>query len=169
MKRTRILLFFLAISTGFGWFSLRKPHSPTDDLPMITVAAYEFQKIETARGRSVAEEARQWPGVTAATFNEGSQLLGVTFTGEISEKNLLEKLGAAAAAPVARKVFTEPTGAKCPVPTAVFAKIPIWLGWLSGLFSMLLLLTFLSKFFRKKEKSLADRQHESAISNHLFI
>ncbi len=169
MTRTRFVLFFMALSCGAGWFFTHKPHSPADDLPGIQVAAFEFAgPVDAPVGQRTAEAARKIQGVTSASFNPASGLLGMTFLMSLPEKTLAGKLSAAAGLPVSRKIFPEPTGAKCPVPARLLAELPGWLALLTGVFAALLLLTFLPKPLLKKEKGPADRPHEGSISNHFL-
>ena len=146
MRFFRFSLAAVALLCLSAWLWLRKPYSPTDDLPAVSYTAFNVTVPDSVAGFALAQAARGWTGVTASTFNTGSGLLVLSYTKEATEEDLLSHLQLLTSKPVSKKVFPEPTGRKCPVPQAAIAAIPTWLlgtGVLTGL--GFILLTFLGR------------------------
>ncbi len=77
MQMLRITLLAISLIGLTGWVSLRKRHSPVDDLPAIANTAFQIHAPTPQAGLALAEAARGWRGVTAATYNPASDLLVV--------------------------------------------------------------------------------------------
>ena len=126
----QVFRFSLAVFAFFclaGWLWLRKPYSPTQDLPAVAYTAFEIKVPTEKAGLSLAQAARGWKGVTASTFSPASGLLVISHTTEVSEQKLQGNLEILSSKPVSKKVFPEPSGPKCPVPQAALAALPNWL------------------------------------------
>lgn len=150
MKRMQILLFVLAVLCLASWLGMRKPYSPSDDLPMVTYQAFDVQGIDLKAGETLAEKARQWPGVTAVTFNPSSALLVLSFTNVTNEPELLGKIQAGTSVAVSKKIFPAPSGPQCPVPMSLIAAFPGYLFWAGLLFSVAWLGSVLTLPFQKR-------------------
>lgn len=121
MKIFRVALALLALGCLAGWLWLRKPYSPTQDIPAVTLTAFTVHAPSRAAGHALAEAARGWEGMTAATYNPASDILALTHWVSLHENDLQRGLQLLASQPIERKVFPELTGAKCPVPQAMLA------------------------------------------------
>jgi hypothetical protein len=127
MRIFRFSIALIALSCLAGWLWLRKPYSPTDELPAVAYTAFNVEVPDSVAGLSLAKAARGWKGVTASTFNPASGLLVVSHTAKTSERDLMGRLQILSSKPVSKKIFPEPVGAKCPVPQAALAALPNWL------------------------------------------
>jgi hypothetical protein len=127
MRVVRITLAASALLFLSGWLWLRPPYSPTQTIPPVSYTAFEVQVGTEQAGVALAQAARGWKGVTASTFNPSSGLLVLSHTEEASVRDLQGRLQILSSAPVSKKVFPEPAGAKCPVPQATIAALPFWL------------------------------------------
>jgi len=130
MQFFRAFLALVSLSCLAGWFSLRKPYSPSQDLPPVTITAFTANAPSPEAGQSLADAARSWQGVTASTYNPTSDLLALTHWTSVKENDLQSRLQMLAGQRIERKIFPEPSGAKCPVPQETLAALP---GWLLGL------------------------------------
>ncbi len=142
MKIFRITLAVLALGCLASWLWLRKPYSPTQDIPAVTLTAFTVHAPSPAAGHALAEAARGWEGVTAATYNPTSDLLALTHWISVHENDLQRGLQVLASRRIERKVFPELTGAKCPVPQEMLAALPSWFlgsGLVAGIGFFLLL------------------------------
>lgn len=127
MRIIRFSIALIALSCLAGWFWLRKPYSPTQELQAVSYTAFNVVVPDSTAGLSLAQAARGWEGVTASTFNPKSSLLVVSHTQALPERELLGKLQILSSKPVSKKLFPEPVGPKCPVPQAALASLPNWL------------------------------------------
>ncbi|AEE54065.1 hypothetical protein Halhy_6245 [Haliscomenobacter hydrossis DSM 1100] len=134
MRKIQVLLLVLAVVCLAAWIGLRKPYSPSDDLPLVTYTAFDVKGISTAEGETLAQRTRQWPGITATTFNPASGLLVLSYTNALTENALLAKLQANTSTPINKKVFEKPAGPACPVPMSLIAAFPGYLFWAGLLF-----------------------------------
>ena len=142
MKIFRITLAVLALGCLASWLWLRKPYSPTQDIPAVTLTAFTVHAPSPAAGHALAEAARGWEGVTAATYNPTSDLLALTHWISVHENDLQRGLQVLASRRIERKVFPELAGAKCPVPQEMLAALPSWFlgaGLVAGIGFFLLL------------------------------
>jgi hypothetical protein len=130
MQFFRAFLALVSLACFAGWLSLRKPYSPSQDLPPVTITAFSANAPSSEAGQSLADAARGWQGVTASTYNPASDLLVLTHWTSVKEVDLQSGLQTLARQRIERKVFPEPAGAKCPVPQEALAALP---GWLLGL------------------------------------
>lgn len=141
MRFLRFSIAVFALVCLAGWFLLRQPYSPTQELQAVSYTAFNVVVPDSIAGFSLAQAARGWEGVTASTFNPASGLLVVSHTAKITERDLLGHLQILSSKPVSKKNFPEPVGAKCPVPQAALANLPNWLlgtGIIMGLSFVLL-------------------------------
>lgn len=142
MKKLRLFAAAAAMLGFAGWLSLRKPHSPTDELPGVAFAAFQISATSPAAGQSLAATAACWPGVRAATYNPTSDVLAVIFTEKTDAPSLQSKLSEQAKHPVLAKNFEAPAGPKCPVPVSAIAAAPSFLLGVGMAAAGLWLLTF---------------------------
>lgn len=142
MQIARIALGLIALVCLGGWLWLRKPYSPTDELPAVAYTAFEVEVPDSTAGIWLAKAARGWQGVTASTYNPSSGLLVLSHLESISVQELQSQLQILSSRRVSKKVFPEPSGAKCPVPQAALAALPSWLLGLGLLFGLGFLLPF---------------------------
>lgn len=124
MKLLRLTAILFAAAGLLGWLWLRKPHTPADDLPPITISTFSIDAASPEAGQAFALAAKQWPGVTATTYNTTSGLLAVVHTAQVTEPALQEHISLLAGRTVEKKVFDKPVGPECPVPHAMLAKLP---------------------------------------------
>lgn len=124
MKSIRVSLFLLALLGVSGWLWLRKPHSPTDDLPPAAYAAFQIHAPTPEAGLALAEAARGWTGVNAVCYNTNSDLLVAIFTPATTTQDLKTQLQALASRRIEQKVFEAPPGPKCPVPHSALSALP---------------------------------------------
>ncbi|HLP92525.1 MAG TPA: hypothetical protein VK168_00735 [Saprospiraceae bacterium] len=123
----RKLSFFLVLTSLLcftGWLRVATPYSPSQDLPLISITAFEVHAPDESAGQALAQAARGWQGVTAATYNVHSGLLVLSHTLDQSAANLQSRIDILSPQPVSIKVFPEPAGAKCPVPASALAVLP---------------------------------------------
>lgn len=150
MRKIHLLLLVLATVCLGAWMGMRKPYSPSDDLPLVTYQAFDVAGISDEAGEALAQRARQWPGITATTFNPNSDLLVLSYTEEQSEATLLSKLQASTRIAVSKKTFEKPAGPECPVPMSLIVAFPTYLFWAGVLFSACLVLSFYFLPFQKR-------------------
>ena len=143
MLFTRFSFALIALICLTGWIWLRKPYSPTQELPAVVYTAYNVEVPDTIAGIALARAARGWQGVTASTYNPGSSLLVLSHTTNISAQALLARIQILSPNPVSIKVFPEPVGPKCPVPQAALAALPNWLLGMGLGFGLLFVWLFL--------------------------
>lgn len=127
MKKLRLSSLVLALLGFAGWLALRKPHSPTDDLPGVAFAAFEVRAESPKHGQSLAESAACWKGVRAATYNPESDVLAVIFTEATDAPSVQAKLAEHIGHAVPSKNFEAPAGPQCPVPLSAIAAVPSFL------------------------------------------
>lgn len=123
----RKLPFFLVLTSLLcltGWLQVAIPYSPSQDLPLISLTAFEVPAPDVSAGQALAQAARGWQGVTAATYNASSGLLVLSHTLDQSAANLQSRIDILSPQPVSIKVFPEPAGAKCPVPASALMLLP---------------------------------------------
>ncbi len=143
MQMLRITLLAISLIGLTGWVSLRKRHSPVDDLPAIANTAFQIHAPTPQAGLALAEAARGWRGVTAATYNPASDLLVVIYTDETNEQTLQSGFQTLVSRPIEKKDFDTPGAPKCPVPTGVLTALPgIFLAVGASALAMLLLLIY---------------------------
>jgi hypothetical protein len=150
MKQLRISITFVAIACIAAWGYLRRPYSPTEDLP--TVAYSCFQISDPAEGTKLAEEARRWPDLTAVSFNENSGLLVVSRLETTPEPDIQKRLQAQSKALIVPKFFPEPEGPKCPVPFKTLAELPGYLLKTGLATAFMLFISFLMPLFQTLNK-----------------
>lgn len=150
MKKMQILLFVLAVLCLASWLGMRKPYSPSDDLPMVAYQAFDVKGISVDAGETLAQKARQWPGITAVTFNPSSELLVLSFTNITNEQELLGKIQAQTSVTVHKKVFPKPDGPQCPVPISLIAAFPTYLFWAGSVLASIWLLSLFILPFQKR-------------------
>lgn len=126
----RAFLVLVALACFAGWLSLRKPYSPAQGLPPVAITAFTANAPAPEAGKSLADAARGWQGVTAATYTPSSDLLVLTHWTSVEGSDLQNRLQKLASQRIERKIFPEPAGAKCPVPQETLAALP---GWFLGL------------------------------------
>lgn len=127
MRSLRFVLALFSFLCLAGWLWLRKPYSPTDDLPTVTYTAFQVNVPTAEAGRALAQAARGWEGVTASTYNPASGLVVLSHTESLSEQDLQSRLNILAAAPVSKKTFPVSAGPQCPVPASALAALPQWM------------------------------------------
>lgn len=142
MRKIHLLLLVLTMVCLGAWVGMRKPYSPSDDLPLVTYQAFDVAGISDEAGEALAQKVRQWPGITATTFNPISDLLVLSYTEEQSEAALLSKLQANSSVALSKKTFEKPAGPACPVPMSLIVAFPTYLFWAGVFFSICLLLSF---------------------------
>lgn len=150
MKKMQILLFVLAVLCLASWLGMRKPYSPSDDLPMVAYQAFDVKGIPTDEGETLAQKARQWPGITAVTFNPSSELLVLSFTNATNDQELLSKIQANATVAVSKKVFPKPDGPACPVPMSLIVAFPTYLFWAGTVLASIWLISLFVQPFQKR-------------------
>lgn len=127
MRFFRAFLALMSLACLAGWFSLRKPYSPSQDLLPVTITAFTANAPSLEAGQSLADAARGRQGVTASTYNPTSDLLVLTHWTSVKENELQSQLQILAGQRIEKKVFPELAGAKCPVPQEALAALPSWL------------------------------------------
>lgn len=130
MQFFRAFLALASLACIAGWLWLRKPYSPSQDLPLVAITAFTANAPTPEAGQSLADATKGWHGVTASTYNPASDLLVLTHWTSVKEEDLQSRLQTLASQRIERKIFPEPAGAKCPVPQEALAALP---GWLLGL------------------------------------
>lgn len=151
MTALRFSLFTLALLGFAGWLWLRQPYSPSQDLAPVQYAAFQIHAPTPEAGLSLAEAAREWPGVRASTYNSDSDLLVTLFTPETTEATLMRNLQALASQPIEKKVFETSNSPKCPVPQEALAALPaVFLGF--GTVAGLLFLWMTAQARRKRAR-----------------
>lgn len=154
MKLFRFLLAFLAISGIVGWLWFRQPYSPTQELAPISLTSFEVTPPSLEAGLALADAARTWPGVTAATYTDASQLLSLAHTEALTVAVLQMRLQNLTPAPVKQKIFPAPAGPQCPVPQEFLAALPGYF-LVGGLISLLLLTLIFFRPGRFKTSAMA--------------
>lgn len=149
MRFSQISLGIVALFCLAGWLWLRKPYSPTQDLPAVSYTAFTVETPDSVAGQALAQAARGWNGVTASTYNHTSGLLVLSHTAVLSETDLQGRIQILSSGAVSKKVFPEPTGAKCPVPQEALAALPYWLLGIGIVLSLGFGLLFFSKLNTK--------------------
>ncbi len=144
MKIIRYSFLILAVLSLGGWWTTRRPASPTDDLPKVWYAAFELTGNALERGEALKAEVLTWEGITAANFNAKSALLTVSAAATLSESTVLNRLRASAGPQIQQKVFST-TGPQCPVPASLIAHLPGYLLVAGLFFGGISLLTLLKK------------------------
>lgn len=150
MRKIHLLLLVLAMVCLGAWMGMRKPYSPSDDLPLVTYQAFDVAGISDEAGEALAQKVRQWAGITATTFNPDSDLLVLSYTEQQSEAALLSKLQASTSVAVSKKTFEKPAGPECPVPMDLIVAFPTYLFWAGVFFSTCLLISFYFLPFQKR-------------------
>lgn len=150
MRKIHLLLLVLSMVCLGAWMGMRKPYSPSDDLPLVTYQAFDVAGISDEAGETLAQKVRQWTGITATTFNPDSDLLVLSYTEEQSEAALLSKLQATTSVAVSKKIFEKPAGPECPVPMSLIVAFPTYLFWAGVFFSTCLLFSFYFLPFQKR-------------------
>lgn len=150
MRKIHLLLLVLAVVCLGTWMGMRKPYSPSDDLPLVTYQAFDVAGISDKAGEALAQKVHEWPGITATTFNPSSDLLVLSYTEEHTEAALLSKIQANTSVAVSKKVFEKPAGPACPVPMSLIVAFPTYLFWAGVFFSTCLLLSFYFLPFQKR-------------------
>ena len=135
MRKINLLLLVLTTVCLAGWMGMRKPYSPSDDLPLVTYQAFDVAGISDEDGESLAQKVREWSGITATTFNPDSDLLVLSYNNEHSEATLLPKIQACTSVAVSKKIFEKPAGPECPVPMSLIVAFPTYLFWAGVFFS----------------------------------
>ncbi|MCC6460881.1 MAG: hypothetical protein IT260_10455 [Saprospiraceae bacterium] len=139
MRAFRIPLSILAVLALGAWYWLRVPWSPTQTLAPVSLVAFRLQAANPEAGLALAAAAREWPGVTATTYNPSSDLLALSFTAATSEPDLQRRMETLLPRPVVKARFPAATGPQCPIPHGLLAQIPdvlLWTGLLAGLLSL---------------------------------
>lgn len=154
MRKIHLLLLVLATVCLGSWMGMRKPYSPSDDLPLVTYQAFDVAGISDKDGEALAQKIREWSGITATTFNPGSDLLVLSYTTEHSEATLLPKIQAYTSVVVSKKTFEKPAGPECPVPMSLILAFPTYLFWAGVFFSACLLLSLYFLPFQKLKQAL---------------
>lgn len=146
MKIVRYIIASLSILCFAGWLWMRKPYSPTDDLPHVAYTAYEVSTPNEAAGNALAESAMTWNGVTASTFNPQSRLIVISHYLTLDEETIRRQLQVLSSRPVSIRDFPEQPGPRCPVPARALIMLPGWLlSAAIGSGCCLLLITFLGR------------------------
>ena len=127
MRFIRFTLLLLALISLSGWWVMRRPVSPTDQLPAVRYAAFELSGSAAVHGDSLATIVRTWNGVTAVSFNPTSDLLTLSVETHHPETGLLDQLDRVAGQEIRPKVFDTPSGPQCPVPARLLIELPRYL------------------------------------------
>ncbi len=150
MKAIRVVTSLAAFLCLAGWLWLRQPYSPVQDLPPVTITAFNVRCDSPEGGLALAEAARGWAGVTASTYNSGSGLLVLTHSTTLDKKELQRRLQILIPKRVSIKTFSGTAGPRCPVPLAALSALPDWL--LGGCITAFLCFILSSGcIFRKKQ------------------
>lgn len=150
MRKIDLFLLVLAVVCLSSWMGMRKPYSPSDDLPLVTYQAFDVAGINDEDGEALAQKVRQWSGITATTFNPDSDLLVLSYTEAHTEAALLSKIQANTSTTVSKKVFEKPAGPACPVPMSLIVAFPTYLFWAGIFFSICLVISFYFLPFQKR-------------------
>jgi hypothetical protein len=143
LKKLRITLGIIALCAFAAWGMLRKPYSPSDNLPRVYYPAFEVAGMDAVSGKRLARTVSTWNGITAAAYNPQSGLLSVACTEGTDEAALIQNLQNKAGTPVSKKIFQEPAGPKCPVPLDIVMQLPHYMLLLGYLTAVLALFTFI--------------------------
>lgn len=119
---TTLLLFSLLCLAG--WYQLKPADSPSRQLPLVSLTAFEVNAPDHRAGQALARAARGWEGVTAAAWNKTSGLLVLSHTLDQEVSHLQDRIRLLTSKPVAVKSFPENAGAQCPVPASAIAALP---------------------------------------------
>lgn len=157
LKKLRIALGVITLLALSGWLWLRKPYSPSNDLPLVYYPAFVVEGIDSTAGARLAAEAKTWPGINTSNFNHKSSLLSVACRKGTDEEALMAQIREAAGVNVYKKDFSSPGAPQCPVPFEVIQRIPLYL-LLTGYIAFTLTLLTLIPFFIKKN-SLTHEKH----------
>lgn len=142
MKSLKIISALLFCGCFIAFLAVRQPYSPTQNLPKITLTAFDFAPPADAAGEKLAHEASRISGVTAAAFNPNSKILSLSYTNATSEPALQKQLSDLAGQPLQKTVFPKSDAPECPVPAGLVAAFPQILLGLSALGGAALLLLF---------------------------
>jgi hypothetical protein len=124
MRKLPYFLVFTSLLCLAGWARITPPYSPSQDLPLISLTAFEVHAPDEVAGQALARAARAWQGVTAATYSAQSGLLVLSHTLDQTVADLKSRIDVLSPQPVTVKIFPEPVGAKCPVPAAALVALP---------------------------------------------
>ena len=111
-----------------------------DDLPPIQFTSLQLHFKQQGAGKALAAQVRQWPEVSAASFNDVSGLLVVVHTHALPQTELIQRVAAKAQQKASIKVF-EASGPQCPVPAEFLYRLPgylLWFGIATGAFTLML-------------------------------
>lgn len=137
----RFSLAGISLLTLAAWYWFRQPYSPSQELAPVSFAAFRVDVASPEGGTALARAVREWPGITAATYNPDSGLLAVGFRAQTTESDIQGRIAILLPGAVHKMEFPPATGPQCPVPLALLTKIPGIL-LLTGVSSGLLWLLF---------------------------
>lgn len=130
MKHLRTSLVIISLLALAGWLMLRRTASPSNNLNSVSYTAFVSHAPNKVAGTALADAAREWNGVTAATYNVNSGLLVIAHTEAMSDQDLKSRLSVLTSDEPQIKQFDVPDGPVCPVPLEYIEKIPAILLWL---------------------------------------
>ncbi|MCC7465445.1 MAG: hypothetical protein IT261_04210 [Saprospiraceae bacterium] len=160
MRTFSITLLLFSLLCLAGWYQYKPADSPSGQLPLVSLTAFEVNAPDSRAGLALARAARGWEGVTAAAWNETSGLLVLSHTLDQEVTRLQDKIRLLTSKPVAIKTFPEKAGAQCPVPTSAIAALPTALLG-CGIGSMLLGLLLFRSGGRHKHESFNQSSHQN--------
>jgi hypothetical protein len=120
----RFGLVLLSLAALAGWALLRRPSSPSDLLESVSYSAFVAHAPDAAAGGALAKAVREWVGVTAATYNDKSDLLVVAYSDRWTPDALKSRLSTLTSRAPQIKHFETNEGQQCPVPAAYLEIIP---------------------------------------------
>lgn len=156
LQKLRIVFGVITLLALSGWLWLRKPYSPSNDLPAVYYPAFVVEGIDSVAGAQLAGTVKTWPGINTSSFNHRSSLLSVACLKGTDEDALIAKIQQAAGTSVYKKAFAAPAGAQCPVPFEMIQRIPLYL-LLTGYIGLTLTLLTLIPFFTKKNSTIHEK------------
>lgn len=125
MRKYRNIFWLFAFVFLAAWAFLRPSYSPTQALSPVTFSAFQLKAVTPQAGQSVAEAAREWPGVTATAYNPKSDILAVSYTAATSEADIRSRIEGLLPYRIVKANFAIPAGPQCPVPAGLIRQIPL--------------------------------------------
>lgn len=131
MKILKFSMVLISAAAMLGWLILRRPASASDILEPVCYTAFISHASDPEAGKALALAAQEWKGVSAVSYNAGSDLLVIAHTDLWTPATLKSRLATLTSTPPQIKQFTPSPGAQCPVPLEIVEMIPGFLLTLS--------------------------------------